>query len=343
MHLRYIKLNLKDLVKNHLGVFLLIMFSEILTAVCIMFAYGLLMDNQQRIENMYNAETFFMFDLPNVKNLPERVSKFLEIYDDQLEELSFDIKVKTKDGVERVSSAYYMKYKSEDKLSGYTCFIGNNITHLVDKGELELNGIKYKVVKTLQRSQMWCDLGISALCIPSEATGTELRLYYTKRLSAKDVDEICNNVVEIFEGENAVTPWAEYLLENQENNMFYAYAFLIVLIVVMNLSLYFKYIVELRRKQIRIFSVCGATGEDICNIFLFENLTELVIGYTAAAVLFKFVLLNIIERFTPGFSDYYTLKMYLLTFGIFVVGSLLILMLLISPDIRRAAAAGREE
>ena len=338
----YIKLNIHNILKNHLGLFLLIMLSEIAAALCILFSYGLVMKMQEDTDELDSGMYFYDFVLHNDKQIAEKAMKFIESMNGDLDNFIIELTVTDKYGKNRICGA-----GSGENISGDSCILNESMQYLVENGKVRISGKEFEVARVDPDGMapgtgegMWCDFWIPTSSVPDAAVGKEMQFHIKSRPTLERVNYIDQTVKEIFNAEILYNPQPVDLMKKQQNNTFYAYAFVIVMITVMNLAMYFRYIVGLRKKQIKIFTTCGATSEDINRIFLFENLLELVAGYAAAFLIFRFGLFRVLLKFYPAFEDYYSAKVYLITLAIFVVGSLLILMLLISPSIRKAAAAG---
>ena len=336
----YIKLNIHNILKNHLGLFLLIMISEIAAALCILFSYGLIMKMQEENSDLNSDMYFYRFDLKNETGIGEKTRRFIGSMNGDLDSLVIVLNVTDRNGMKRTGGTGL-----RNDIAQYSCILNESVKYLIEDGKVLICGAEFDVAEIEQDGRrgldgMWCDFWFPLSSVPETAVGKELQFDIKSRPTLERVNYITQTIKEIFNADVLYTPAPIDLMKKQQNNTFYAYAFIIVMIAVMNLAMYFRYIVGLRKKQIKIFTACGATPEDINRIFLFENLIELVTGYAAAFLIFRFGLFKVLLKFYPAFEDYYSAKVYLITFAIFTVGSLLILMLLISPSIRKAAAAG---
>ena len=346
MLFRYAALNIRSLLKNHLGIFLLIFISEIAAALCILFSYGLVMkmqdDNAERNGDMF----FYKYSLNNVTGIADKSKVFIESLHGDVDIIDFDLYVTDKYGkVRTCAGSLGMGVRP------HCCVLNDGSMELLENGKVMISGVEFEVAEIIEDGRgvklheggMWCDFGLNLPDVPEAAAATEIRMDIGSKPTSEKVDYINQKAKEIFNANVEYSPKPTDLMEKQQNNTFYAYAFVIVMIAVMNLAMYFRYIVGLRKKQIRILTSCGATTDKVKNIFLIENLIELIAGYLTAFLVFRLGLFRLLLNYYPGFEDYYSGKVYLITFAIFAVGSALILMLLISPDIRRAVSAGKEK
>ena len=96
--LGYVKLNMKSMLKNHLGIFLLIMLSEIAAAICILFSYGLIMKMQDESKKLDYEMYYYDYDLSD----SNRVEKYFLYYLD-----ANDQRCAAKNGAWGMSNLYY--------------------------------------------------------------------------------------------------------------------------------------------------------------------------------------------------------------------------------------------
>ena len=343
--MNYVCLNLRGMLKNHLGIFLLIMLSEIAAALCILFSYGLVMKMQDDNVDRESGMFFYKYSFNNVTGIADKSKEFIESVHGDIKTIDFKLHVKDKYGRERICNG-----SPDSGGRPHCCVLNDGLMELLENGKVMISGVEFEVAEIIEDGRgiklheggMWCDFGLNLPDVPEAAAATEIRMDIGSKPTSEKVDYINQKAKEIFNANVEYSPKPIDLMEEQQNNTFYAYAFVIVMIAVMNLAMYFRYIVGLRRKQIRILTVCGAAPDKVKNIFLIENLIELIAGYLIAFLVFRLGLFRLLLNYYPDFEDYYSGKVYLLTFAIFTVGSMLILMLLISPGIRKAAAAGKE-
>ena len=351
--LGYVKLNMKSMLKNHLGIFLLIMLSEIAAAICILFSYGLIMKMQDESKKLDYEMYYYDYDLSGKTELSGKFREFMDVMEGELDDLSASVEVTDKNGEKKEAWVGISFIHPKNNLASWSCDVNELEADLVENGKVIICGKEFSVRDIRPNAglenignQPENALGEGYLIpfdsIPDDAVGRYFQFFVNSPPTKEKVDQINQHIENIFGVKPFYTPEPIDLMKKQENSTFYVYAILIVIIAVINLSMYFRYLTEKRRNQIQIFTVCGASVGSISFIFLVENLIELVIGYSVALAVFRLVMLRLIDSFYKYFSLYYSARIYIITFFIFAVGSLMILMLLISPHIRRAAYAGKE-
>ncbi len=349
--IRYIRLNIFSMLRNHPGIFLLIFISEALTALCVLFSYGVIVKMQDEEKKQEDLMFYYSYDLTGKTELSEKFMTFFDVMKNDLDDASASVTVKDKNGDEKSAWAGISFVEPEKNLDEQTCDLNEINAAAVENNKVIICGVEFSVrdirpnagldtILDNPENAMGDDYLIPFGSIPDDAVGRYFQFTAKQRPTQEKIDQFDSVIREIFGVEHLYAPEPLDLMKKQESNTFYVYAMLIVTVAVINLSMYFRYIIELRRKQIQTFIICGATLRDINIIFLLENLIELVIGYSAAFLLFRFRLLRIIDSFYENFSLYYSARLYLVTSVIYVVLSLAVLKLLIGPHIRRAAAAG---
>jgi len=335
---RYVRLNIRTMICDHTFIFIMLILSATVTSLCLFFSYGIIQkvqdDNSELGDEMY----FYRYDLPRTPNIRECIKRLKDDAGDVIWAYNVTVTVKDENGAEQHAEVLIDSPNNTLDMSGV--YLHESMDHLMHDEKIALNGNVLPVIKTYNSYEMAGDMCIPEQFLTDDMLGIQLSFYVDPEPTAKLADRLNRAVAETFGGTSSYTPTPVELLKKQENNTFYAYAFMTVMIAVLNLSMYFRYIVEIRKKQIKIFRTCGAAAEEINTLFLIENLTELVIGYLTAFLLFRFVLFDRLLDYYPSFKYYYSAKQYIMTFAIFAVGSLLTLMLLISPCIRRSAEAG---
>ena len=95
MLVKYVGLNIKSLVKNHLGIFLLIFISEIAAALCILFSCGLVMKMQDDGREQERTASFYSYELPGTAGLRERFGELKNVMVNDIS--SYDAMIGVKD------------------------------------------------------------------------------------------------------------------------------------------------------------------------------------------------------------------------------------------------------
>ena len=106
-------------------------------------------------------------------------------------------------------------------------------------------------------------------------------------VSLERIEEIKSRIITLFgQTESLSVPVPETLMEIQIDNMFIFASAAILLIAVVNISVYFRYIFKKREKQTAIMKICGAGSSDIFMISVFEMLGSFLASLCVSLIVF---------------------------------------------------------
>ena len=126
------------------------------------------------------------------------------------------------------------------------------------------------------------------------------------------------------------------LMEKQFNHMVYVLSFIIIAVVILNVARLYTYVMASRKKALAIFSVCGAGRIRIFALCTAEIGLTLLVSFGLGWLLFHFVLTEPITAIYPTFAEFFTPRIYLMLFGIYLVTGLIIMTVNIIPTIRQS-------
>ncbi|MEE3404046.1 MAG: FtsX-like permease family protein, partial [Acutalibacteraceae bacterium] len=126
------------------------------------------------------------------------------------------------------------------------------------------------------------------------------------------------------------------LMEKQFNHMVYVLSFIIIAVVILNVARLYTYVMASRKKALAIFSVCGAGRSRIFALCTAEIGLTLLVSFGLGWLLFHFVLTEPITAIYPTFAEFFTPRIYLMLFGIYLVTGLIIMTVNIIPTIRQS-------
>ena len=131
-------------------------------------------------------------------------------------------------------------------------------------------------------------------------------------------------------------PEAPPLMEKQFNNMVYVLALIIILVVLLNVSRLYAYIMSTRRKALAVFSLCGAGKLKLFAVYMAEIVLMLLGSFLLGWAVFHFGLINLIALLYPSFAEFFTPDIYLKIFGIYIGAGIIIMALNLIPVVRRS-------
>lgn len=322
---RYVRLNIRTMICDHTFIFIMLILSATVTSLCLFFSYGLLCNTKEQIGIVESDRFYYEFSLKGSADLSSEIESFKAELGDELDRISVYANVKDING-EPHKVGFYSSLDGED-----TFKVSSMLYKLVNDDKVIFDGVEYN-------AELSADVGSAALplrTITDKAEVTSLNLYTDTQPTDTRVKEITRLAKELFGAECVIAPEARSLMNEQLNNTFYGYALVIVMIVVINLSMYIKYILKLRRRQIKILVICGAQRYQVILIQLAESVIEMLIGFIMAFAAYKLFILDIITKYYPHFTDYYNAKIYLRTFLIYLVGSSVVLLMTVEPYVSK--------
>lgn len=129
------------------------------------------------------------------------------------------------------------------------------------------------------------------------------------------------------------------LMEKQFNNMIYVLVFIMILVVLLNVSRLYSYIMSTRVKALAVYSLCGSSKIKLFVIFLSEIILLLLISFIFGTVLFHFALIKPISLVFPSFAGFFTADIYLKIFGIYIVSGAAIMALSLLTVVTRSVTS----
>ena len=350
--IRYILINIRKFFQYHKMLFILMIVSGIISTICLLFSFGLFQKTRQRSGVLTSEETFFCFDFYREegvveiqKDMKSKVEQFRQFLGNDLDTQnnSMNILYRTFSDNEDKSfaaSSYYYSYSNrfspqEIKENKYMCDIHECYLEYVKDGMIELSGNKYKVTNIRYGEEAFRFIIFPIESIPENSMLTSVSFDLKEQPTKEKIEEIQNKFTELFGVSVPILPEAKDLMDVQINNMFYLYAVLIAIIIVLNLSLYFNYIFNINKREMRIMKLCGATSKNVSLIFISETMIELIAGYIIGNILFSLGALKIIRRSFINFDKYYSSQVYIITFLIFIFVSLIIVSIITVPYVNK--------
>lgn len=351
--IRYILINIRKFFQYHKMLFILMIVSGIISTICLLFSFGLFQETRQQSGELTSKETFFCFDffpgegvVEIQKDMKSKVEQFRQFLGNDLDTQNHSMNIlyrtfsDNEDKSFAASSYYYSSNSNrfspqEIKENKYMCDIHECYLEYVKDGMIELSGNKYKVTNIRYGEEAFEFIIFPIESIPENSMLTSVSFALKEQPTKEKIEEIQNKFTELFGVSVPILPEPKDLMDVQINNMFYLYAVLIAIIIVLNLSLYFKYIFNINKREMRIMKLCGATSKNVSLIFISETMIELIAGYIIGNILFSLGALKIIRRSFINFDKYYSSQVYIITFLIFIFVSLIIVSIITVPYVNK--------
>lgn len=287
-----------------------------------------------------NSSRYIFNDVAKIKNLKPKLDEFVDFLGEDFDGIGIMGLVNDTDEADFFVSGYPVR---DDDLSDERNEFNLSKERLVrldpkvysekygkelkvgDK--IEINGIEYEVA-ILESGVVAYDIPYAAM--QDDFVCTVLWVGTKEVCSAERCEEINRKIEELFETDNYVPPQPIELEELQNINMAYTVTAAVVLMVLLNISRIYTYVLSYRKKSFAVMSICGASKDKIFAIYLIELLLTLAVTYGVGVLLFDTLILPPMSAAYPNFLKFISPEVYLTVFGIYIVIALIIMSLTIS-------------
>lgn len=253
-------------------------------------------------------------------------------------------------------------------VSGPESFVKKNYPKLMDGGveiqrgepaaviyasegdKLKLDGTEYTVaavtiinsiVKGVSEPMCWL---LTENCDDSFIV-SYFRIQVDDTLTGDELGHISDMIRSEFSGytDNIQDPEPKPLMEKQFNNMIYVVSFILMAVMMLNLSRLYTYILAKRKNALAVYSLCGGSKAKIFDIYISEILLTLTVSYVIGFLLFRFVIMDMIGAVYPSFLTFFDLRICALILGAYIIFGGIVMGLSIAPMINKSVTALRRE
>lgn len=173
--------------------------------------------------------------------------------------------------------------------------------------------------------------------IPDDFIISYIWVYTVEPCTPKESAEISEKIKELFQTEYFDPPEPRVLDEVQNIQLAYGITAAVIIMIILNISRVYSYVLTYRKKPFAIMNICGASKRKIFLIYLVELMLTLIVTFGIALLIFHTLILQPIAVSYPNFLISMTLQTYLIIFGIYFVVAVLIMSLTISRFISKSA------
>lgn len=158
-----------------------------------------------------------------------------------------------------------------------------------------------------------------------------IMLVFYDPLTSSQYTEVKNNFESTF-GSAITVP----NLEIPEPENYYLYntiiliSLLIAILAAINFAVLYKYILSKRTKTLAVFRICGCTKAKVLRMFLSECMIIAIPLFAATTLIYDKLVLPKLGQHFEYIESAYSIKLYLLIFGIYIAATLIVLMIMIS-------------
>ncbi len=199
---------------------------------------------------------------------------------------------------------------------------------------LDINGIQYTVAII--------DGNAAALDMPYAALQDDF-LLDTCWVITKDVctaernKEIERKISELFGNKEITAPLVRDLQDQQNINLIYMVTAAVIVMILLNISRVYTYILSYRKKSFAVMSICGASKIKIFAIYLVELMLTLAVTFGIGVLIFNTCILQPMGTMYPSFTEFMTPDVYRTVFNIYIAAALIIMSLTISIFISKTS------
>lgn len=143
--------------------------------------------------------------------------------------------------------------------------------------------------------------------------------------------------------DNIQDPEPKPLMEKQFNNMIYVISFLLMAVMMLNLSRLYTYILAKRKNALSVYSLCGASQIKIFVVCILEILLTLIFSYMCGFLIFRFIVMELIGKVYPSFLVFFDLKICIIILGSYILFGSIVMGLNILPMVRKSVSQLRKE
>lgn len=299
------------------------------------------LNNQKYPEGYYSNENL-------VKNIKKNIEEFIKFLGDDYGTISIYGLVDDTYGSYDFSSGYPIGDRDVSKEISDFYNSTENIIRLDPKyytnesgdpikigDKMNLAGVEY-TVKIIEEDVVALNIPYAAL--QDDFYVTSIQAWTKEICSPERCNEITEKVKEIFgDNKEMVSPKPRKLEELQNIQLAYGVTAAVIIMVLLNISRVYSYVLTYRKKSLAVMNICGASKGKVFSIYLIELLLTLIVTFGIGLLIFHTLLLQPIATIYPNFLISMTPLTYLTIFGIYFVIAALIMSITISMFISKSA------
>lgn len=380
---KYILKNIKAFVKTEKMIFLLIIMCIITSSFIINFSYGLYQNyhvlKEEEESELYEFNVLFnnsknaFVSKKELKNavlsftdtLNESIDMYLvEPLCDEFMDTGFNrivIRFSIKDRNIMPCDVFESNMKEYDTLISGRYFsdeeekhgervalafddIGKNESFteslMIDDDTIQFQGNKFKIIGI----QKIHPLIVPFNSLEDDTPINNILFSFKKPITRSFYDEIKNVLISNF-GNLANVPDID--IPEAENYYLYNTIILISIMIAflaaINFAILYKYILSKRTKSLAIFRICGCTKAKVRAMFISECMIIAVPLFAATTLIYDKFVLPKLGRHFEYIESAYSIKLYLLIFGIYIATTFVVLLFMISGFLKKTIRETKEE
>ncbi len=211
----------------------------------------------------------------------------------------------------------------------------NENTFLPDNcDEIEIEGEKYKIVATLQNSDM-IYIPCTSLDPSTKLSSHYIIIYFKNGMTLDQYKDICSGL-KTGMGDMINIPEVEL---TEASQIYYYKTIMLISVVIavlaaINMAILYRYILEKRSSQLAIFRICGCSKGKAIMSYLLECLCINAPLFAITQLVYHKLIMPRLTSLFPNMAGAYSFKLYAAIFGLYIAASTLVMLIMIIHTVR---------
>ena len=307
--------NWVSFLKKQKGLFAILMVSQIVSLVCILFVFGVFQNNLYELSA--NVDTKFLnasFRKSTVtrEQLTKVIKTLTDDYDFSIDYIYIDASVKGSD----MSYQDRVHYKKAEKV----VVISPNIKK--DIGQtIALDGENYQIIG-INNVNGDGEMEMPYLSFPKKAHYDTFSVELTMLPTRSQYDDFCQELKAI--GGECDDFYIQNNADRKKEYSMIGISVLLALLAGGNMYMIYRYIFRKRRIQLAVYSLCGCSKRTARRMFFAEILLNMVIVLVVGVLTFRFLVYPLAKNWFAYLFMIYGIREYVMICAIFIFVVLLI-------------------
>ncbi len=198
--------------------------------------------------------------------------------------------------------------------------------------KIDINGVEYTIAVA---EKYTTGLVLPYAALQDEFTADVIYVGLDDICTSQRNNEIIDKIGDLFNYQDIQPPLARDLIQEQSRHFVYVVMAAIIIIVLLNLSLIYAYVLAYRRKSFAAMSICGCSKAKIFIMYLCELTSIFVITYWIGVLIYHFGILPLLGRMYPTFYEFMNAWVYIVMFIIYMVCAVVVMSVTISRFITK--------
>lgn len=198
-----------------------------------------------------------------------------------------------------------------------------------------INNEEYEIIETIELDS-YLYVPLTSLPLSSKLSTHYIEIYFGEAIDSSIYNDICDC---------AISSMGQYILiqplQFTDANEIYYYRTIILISVVIailaavNMAILYRYILEKRSKELSIFRICGMSKGKAILSYLLECMILNAPIFALTQLLYHKLVMPKLSGLFPHMKGAYSFKLYAVIFGIYVLASFVVMLIMIVSTLRK--------